>query len=216
MSPPFLAAENLTFGYLPESPIFEGWSMGFDLGETVAIIGHSGAGKSTLLYLLGLMIQPDSGWVSVAGEPVSSLSDAHRADLRAVEFGFVFQDAALDATRTVVDNIVETALYRRQDRKAALIAASELMNRFGVGLRATHKPGEISGGQAQRIALCRALLACPRIILADEPTGNLDPGTSELVITALREHAYAGSVVIVVTHDPSVADFCDRIVEVGQ
>lgn len=215
MSAPLLAAESLSFGYRSSEPIFEAWSAEFYSGETVAVTGPSGAGKSTLLYLLGLMLRPDDGHVLVRGDLVSSLPDGTRSELRAREFGFVFQDAALDPTRTVVDNIVESALYRGQSRTEALAAAEELMERFGVGLRSGHKPGQISGGQAQRIALCRALLARPKMVLADEPTGNLDLDTSKLVVSALREHAVTGAAVIVVTHDQDVARFCDRRVEVN-
>lgn len=216
MSDALLAAEDLSFSYRSGEPILSRWSAEFHTAETVAVIGPSGAGKSTLLYLLGLMLRPDSGRVRLDGEAVSMLPDARRADLRAVDFGFVFQDAALDPTRTIVDNIAETALYRGQPRQEALAAAATLMERFGVGLHPGRRPGQISGGQAQRIALCRALLASPRVVLADEPTGNLDPDTSELVVTALREHAAAGAVVIVVTHDRAVAEACDRRVEVGR
>ncbi|WP_199042532.1 ABC transporter ATP-binding protein [Glycomyces salinus] len=210
-----LAAEELSFAYRSGEPILTEWSASFYSGETVAVTGPSGAGKSTLLYLLGLMLRPGAGQVLLEGEPVSDLPDARRADLRATEFGFVFQDAALDPTRTVIDNIAETALYRGQPRAQALAAAEVLMDRFGVGLRSRHRPGQISGGQAQRIALCRALLARPAIILADEPTGNLDPDTSRLVVSVLREHAAAGNSVIIVTHNHDIAAACDRIVEVS-
>jgi ABC-type lipoprotein export system ATPase subunit len=215
MSVPVLAADEVTFGYSKVEPVFSEWSVEFHRGETVAVTGRSGSGKSTLLYLLGLMLRPDVGQILFETEPVSALSDSRRADLRACEFGFVFQDAALDPTRTVADNIVESALYRGQPRREALRAAADLMDRFDVGLRATHKPGQISGGQAQRIALCRALLGKPSVVLADEPTGNLDPETSTLVVSALREHARNGTAVVIVTHDPAVAAVCDRRVEVG-
>jgi ABC-type lipoprotein export system ATPase subunit len=175
-----------------------------------AVTGPSGCGKSTVLYLLGLMLRPSAGAVLFDGAPVHALPDRQRARLRAHGFGFVFQDAALDPTRTVLDNVVETALYRGQLRREAVVAGRRLMERFGVELRATHKPGQISGGQAQRIALCRALLAAPRVVLADEPTGNLDPRTSATVVEALREHAGTGAAVVIATHDPTVAAACDH------
>lgn len=205
-----LAAAGVTFGYPRGEPVVREWNAEFRAGTMTAVTGPSGCGKSTMLYLLGLMLRPAAGSVLFQGKPVHALHDAERARLRAHSFGFVFQDAALDPTRTVLDNVVETALYRGQPRREAVAAAHRLMERFGVGLRATHKPGQISGGQAQRIALCRALLAGPRVVLADEPTGNLDPTSSSVVVTALREHAGTGAAVVIATHDPSVAAACDQ------
>jgi ABC-type lipoprotein export system ATPase subunit len=133
--------------------------------------------------------------------------------LRANRFGFVFQDAALDATRTVVDNVIETALYRGEPREPAIRRAHALLEQFGVDLRANAKPGHVSGGQAQRIALCRALLGDPRILLADEPTGNLDPASADVVVDAFHAQAASGAAVIVVTHDPALVARCDRRIE---
>ncbi|TKJ95999.1 ABC transporter [Plantibacter flavus] len=174
-----------------------------------ALTGPSGRGKSTLLYLLGLMLQPKSGEITVEGEATSTSRDATRARIRASTFGFVFQDAALDATRTVLDNVVETTLYRRERRADATGRALALLEQFGVDVPPYRKPGQVSGGQAQRIALCRALLTEPRIVLADEPTGNLDPSSAELVIGALRAYANSGAAVALVTHSPDIAATCD-------
>lgn len=207
-----IEARDVRFGYDRAAPILEGWSATFSAGEVVAVTGPSGRGKSTLLYLLGLMLKPDSGEVLVDGESTAALRDSARAGLRASRFGFVFQDAALDATRTVIDNVVETALYRQESRKAAVERATQLLEQFGVDLRATAKPGQVSGGQAQRIALCRALLGDPHILLADEPTGNLDPASADVVVEAFHTQARAGSAVIVVTHDPTLVARCDRAV----
>jgi ABC-type lipoprotein export system ATPase subunit len=212
---PLLAAEGVSFAYRRGEPIVTGLSARFGAGTVTALTGPSGSGKSTLLYLLGLMLRPLAGEVRVAGVRVDHLPDHQRAGLRAHRFGFVFQDAALDATRTVLDNVVETSLYRRQPRRQAVASAHRLMHRFGVDVRATHRPGQISGGQAQRIALCRALLAAPQIVLADEPTGNLDPATSTTVIDALREHAAAGAAVVIATHDPAVVAACDHHLDLG-
>ncbi len=159
------------------------------------------------------MLKPGGGQVVVEGESAAQLNDRRRAQLRAERFGFVFQDAALDATRTVLDNIVETALYRGQPREPAVRRANELMAQFGVELRSSAKPGQVSGGQAQRIALCRALLNDPRIVLADEPTGNLDPSSAGVVVDALRAQARSGAAVIVVTHEPTLVATCDRKIE---
>ncbi len=208
-----LAARNISFGYVSDIPVLADWSAEFVAGEVVAITGPSGRGKSTLLYVLGLMLHTLSGQVLVNGEEVLHLNDAHRARLRAHQFGFVFQDAALDSTRTVMDNIIETALYRGQPRERAKARAQELMEQFGVALRAGAKPGQVSGGQAQRIALCRALLNDPRILLADEPTGNLDPESSDVVVDALHAQADKGAAIVVVTHDPHLVSRCDRRIE---
>jgi putative ABC transport system ATP-binding protein len=210
MASPLLEARDLSYSYNPQRPILEHWDAAFEAGEVVAITGPSGRGKSTLLYLLGMMLKPNAGQVLFQGEDSARLNDASRARLRADHFGFVFQDAALDATRTVLDNVVETALYRAEPRHDAIARAEGLLSRFGVELQARAKPGQVSGGQAQRIALCRALLYDPTVVLADEPTGNLDPASSEVVLRALHDRAGAGSVVIVVTHDPGLVAQCHR------
>ncbi|WP_282838109.1 ABC transporter ATP-binding protein [Microbacterium flavum] len=208
-----LEARELSFGYTPSLNLLSGWDAQFPAGSTTAITGPSGKGKSTLLYLLGLMLRPAGGEIVIEGVPASGGRDAVRARLRAERFGFVFQDAALDATRTVLDNVTETALYRGVSRRSVEPRARELLERFEVGVPPERKPGQVSGGQAQRIALCRALLGDPRILLADEPTGNLDPATTSVVVAALQDHASAGATVVVVTHSPEVAAACDR--EIG-
>lgn len=205
-----LEAREVSFRYLRGTPVLEGWSGAFFAGTMTALTGPSGRGKSTLLYLLGLMLRPSSGDLLVDGVETSVMRDGARAQLRAERFGFVFQDAALDATRSVLDNVIETALYRREPTRAAQARGRELLDRFGVDVPAHRKPGQVSGGQAQRIALCRALLNSPRIVLADEPTGNLDPATAKIVVGALKDHAATGATAIVVTHSPEVAAECDR------
>lgn len=209
-----LRAHELSFAYPHAAqPVVEGWSAEFPGGTTTALTGPSGRGKSTLLYLLGLMLRPDSGEIVIGETRVSTLRDSSKARLRAEHFGFVFQDAALDQTRTVMDNVTEAALYRGMRRDAAITRGRLLLDQFGVHMAAGRRPGQVSGGQAQRIALCRALLGEPRILLADEPTGNLDPSTATAVVDALREHASTGAAVIIVTHSPEVADACDRRIE---
>ncbi len=208
-----LEARDISFSYDSAYPLLDRWDAHFEGGEVVAVTGPSGRGKSTLLYLLGLMLKPQGGSVVINGEEASNLPDRQRARLRASMFGFVFQDAALDATRTVLDNVIETALYRGESRQHATRRAHELMEQFGVSLRAKAKPGQVSGGQAQRIALCRALLNDPRILLADEPTGNLDPASADVVIKAFHAQAASGAAVVVVTHDPMLVSRCDRRIE---
>lgn len=213
MSNFLLEARGVTFEYGAGISVLNDWTATFAAGEVVAVTGASGRGKSTLLYLLGLMLKPDGGSILVQGRSAAYLGDSSRAHLRANLFGFVFQDAALDASRTVMDNVIETAIYRGEPLGRARRRASELMSKFGVEGRAFHKPGQVSGGQAQRIALCRALLSDPLILLADEPTGNLDPASSGVVVNALREQANHGSTVIVASHDPELVALCDRAIE---
>jgi ABC-type lipoprotein export system ATPase subunit len=207
-----IEAVDLEFAYPRSAATIAGFTGRFEAGELVAVTGPSGCGKSTLLYLLGLMLTPRAGSLWVNGERVDQESDSTRAHRRARQFGFVFQDAALDTTRSVLDNITETALYRGQSPRQLKSSAQRLMEQFGVELRAAAKPGEVSGGQAQRVALCRALISNPCILLADEPTGNLDPSSTAVVLDGLRCHASSGATVIVVTHDASVVRACDRSV----
>ncbi|MFT4123891.1 MAG: ATP-binding cassette domain-containing protein [Microbacteriaceae bacterium] len=208
-----LAARGVEAGYPGKPPLLAHWSADFFAGETVAIVGPSGAGKSTVLYTLGLMLRPLAGEVRVHGEPASARPDAQRSRLRATTYGFVFQDAVLDPTRNVLDNVTEASLYRGEDGHELRDRAVELLERFDVSVQAASRPGQISGGQAQRIALCRALLHRPSIVLADEPTGNLDDGSARVVIAALRAEASRGAAVIVVTHDSALARECDRKIE---
>ena len=205
--------EEVTFGYKPDETIINNLSWEFASGMMTAVTGPSGKGKSTLLYLIGLLLSPWSGAIHYADVDAVRLSDVKRSAIRASRVGFVFQDAALDSTRTVLDNICESALYTRLPRRTAISRAEELMDRFEVGLRADHKPGEVSGGQAQRIALCRALINQPPVLLADEPTGNLDVRTAGVVIDAFKDHAAYGGTVIVATHDPTIVSVCDEVVE---
>jgi ABC-type lipoprotein export system ATPase subunit len=207
---PCLEARGLAFGYAKNTKLIDEWDARFDTGTMTALTGPSGRGKSTLMYLLGLMLSPSSGCVLINGIETGGLKDSELSRLRAEYFGFVFQDAALDATRTVLDNVTETALYRGVPRHTMMKTARELLDQFGVDLPPDRKPGQVSGGQAQRIALCRALLHSPSILLADEPTGNLDPASAAVVVDGLREHARNGAAVVVVTHSAEIAASCDR------
>jgi len=207
-----LSVENLSFGYRAEEPIVVDVTRSFSEGRVTAVTGPSGCGKSTFLYLLGLLLTPDSGSVCIDDVVVSGLSDADRSRLRADSVGFVFQDAILDPSRTVLDNVVEGSVYANASRGDAIERARGLMARFGVDLRETHRPGEVSGGQAQRVALCRAFLNRPNLILADEPTGNLDPAAAEVVTASLAEAAGEGATVVVATHQPELIEAADEVV----
>lgn len=196
-----LSAHDISFSYQShQPPIIEGFSHTFAPGVTL-LGGPSGCGKSTLLYLLGLMLSPTRGRVLVGGEDLSSLGDAQRSRHRAERIGFVFQDAVLDPSRTVLDNVVEAGLYSGMAKRESVRRACALLGEFGVEARERHRPGEISGGQAQRVALCRALLKGPKIVLADEPTGNLDAVSADAVWEALASAGQSGVTVVIATHD---------------
>jgi len=206
-----LEVRAVTFAYRRGGEeLFGGLSWSFAGGALTAVTGPSGRGKSTLLYLLGLMLRPTGGQVLLQGERVDALPDARRAAVRAHRVGFVFQDAALDPARRIVDSVVEPALYAGCRRGEVVGRARVLLDQLGVGQRADHRPGEISGGQAQRVAVARALVNTPVVILADEPTGNLDPGNAAVVLGALRDAARAGAAVIIATHDADVLGACDE------
>lgn len=170
-------------------------------GCVTTLSGPSGAGKSTLLYALALLLRPTSGDVLWDGRPVGRVPDGVRAQLRASRSGFVFQDAMLDPTRSVLDNVLEPSLYAGVPRREARRRALDLLDELGVAHRAGHRPGEVSGGQAQRVALCRSLVTAPRVLFCDEPTGNLDEGATQIVWSVLEEYARRGSTVVVATHD---------------
>ena len=206
-----LEVRAVTFAYRRGGEeLFGGLSWSFAGGALTAVTGPSGRGKSTLLYQLGLMLRPTGGQVLLQGERVDALPDARRAAVRAHRVGFVFQDAALDPARRIVDSVVEPALYAGCRRGEVVGRARELLDQLGVGQRADHRPGEISGGQAQRVAVARALINTPVVILADEPTGNLDQGNAAVVLGALRDAARAGAAVIIATHDADVLGACDE------
>ncbi|MET9591199.1 ABC transporter ATP-binding protein [Streptomyces sp. NPDC006516] len=205
-----LVAQNLrkTYG---STPALDGASFSVHPGEIVAVMGPSGSGKSTLLHCLAGIVTPDAGTVSYGGRELSSMSDAERSALRRSDFGFVFQFGQLVPELTCVENV---ALPLRLDgvrRKEAERTALEWMERLEVGSSAGRRPGEVSGGQGQRVAVARALAASPKVIFADEPTGALDSLNGERVMELLTESARtAGTAVVLVTHEARVAAYSDR------
>ncbi|MDR1851785.1 MAG: ABC transporter ATP-binding protein [Propionibacteriaceae bacterium] len=215
-SAPVLEARELGFTYSVKlAPVISGFTHAFMPGTLTTLTGESGCGKSTLLYVLAGMLKPSSGEVRAQGGPFSALSDAQRSSIRAARVGFVFQDAMLDPARTVIDNVCESAVFTGMNRKTAKKRGLELLERFGVANRHDHRPGEISGGQAQRVALCRALLTGPTLIFADEPTGNLDPASAQVVWEALRGQARDGCCVVVATHSPQLAEDGDERIQLA-
>lgn len=210
--PSVLGVRDLRFRYRRGGEeLFGGLTHPFTGAAITAVTGASGRGKSTLLYLLGLLLTPLTGEVLIEGQDVSRSRDAIRSAIRAERIGFVFQDSELDVNRKVIDSVLEPALYAGRTHRELAPRALQLLARFGLSDRAQHRPGQISGGQAQRLAVCRALLNDPDIVLADEPTGNLDRGNAGLVLDALRATAEAGTTVVVASHDPFVLDRVDEV-----
>jgi lipoprotein-releasing system ATP-binding protein len=209
-----LAVRDLLYQYGHDGDeLFGGLTHEFSSGALTAVTGPSGRGKSTLLYLLGLLLRPSSGEVLFDGVPVQAESDTRKSGLRARHLGFVFQDSALDTSRPLIDSVIEPALYGGTKRADAYGSALALLGQFGLAERAHHRPTEISGGQGQRAAVARALINDPQVILADEPTGNLDKASADLVLDALTNAAKAGRTVILATHDDRVVSVADVVLK---
>lgn len=186
--------------------VLNGVNVRIEQGELVSLIGASGSGKSTFLHVLGTLDAPAAGVLRFQGRSVFDMNDAQVADFRNQTIGFVFQSHYLLPEFTAVENVAMPALILRQDKKPAFTRARELLERVGLGHRADHRPGELSGGESQRVALARALMLKPALLLADEPTGNLDPSTGEGIHQLLREiNRDLGVTAIVVTHNETLA-----------
>ena len=183
-------------------------SVSVEAGEFVAVVGPSGCGKTTLLLVAGGLLRPENGEVSIDGTDPYSLSGEQRARFRAEQIGFVFQQFHLVPYLNVLDNVMAPALVTGET--SARQRAETLVERFGLADRLGHRPGQLSTGERQRVALARALLNEPRVILADEPTGNLDGDNSEQVLQALKTFADEGGAVLLVTHDPDAVAFAGR------
>jgi lipoprotein-releasing system ATP-binding protein len=180
-------------------------------GQSVALIAPSGAGKSTLLHIAGLLERPDAGEVFINDAATSALSDAARTRLRRIEIGFVYQFHHLLPEFSALENVMLPQMVRGLKKRHAEQRGRELLGYLGLKERASHRPGELSGGEQQRVAIARAVANAPRILLADEPTGNLDPRTSERVFSALTQLVRAsGLAVIVATHNMDLAARMDR------
>ncbi len=193
-------------------PALKGVSFEVAAGEFLAVVGPSGSGKSTLLHLAGALDAPSKGEVLIAGTALSGLNDAGRTALRRSTLGFVFQFFNLLPTMTALENAMMPALLAGVSPSEAEARAKELLERVGLLRRAGHRPDELSGGEMQRIALARALVTRPRLLLADEPTGNLDSKTGEEIFALIRGLATGqGTAIVMVTHDPSAAARADRV-----
>ncbi len=200
-----------------EVAVLRGASLSVKVGEVVALVAPSGAGKSTLLHIAGLLDTPDTGHVRLHGQDMGGLADKARTEVRREGVGFIYQFHHLLPEFSALENIVIPQLANGVDDAVAQARAMDLLARVGVAERADHRPAALSGGEQQRVAFCRAMANAPRLLLADEPTGNLDPATSDQVFGALMDLVRAtGLVALIATHNMDLAARMDRIVRLDQ
>ena len=192
----------------------DGIDLTIDRNEFVAIIGQSGSGKSTLMNMLGCLDVATTGQYILNGEDVSDLTDDELSDIRNKEIGFIFQGFNLIANLTAFENVELPLIYRGVGAKERERLSEEALEKVGLGHRMDHKPSEMSGGQQQRVAIARAIAQTPPIILADEPTGNLDSGSSEEILGILKKLHQEGRTVIIITHDNDIARRADRVIKI--
>ena len=202
------------YGEQPPVPALRGVSFSVRRGELVAIVGPSGSGKSTLLHVMGTLERPSSGVVRIGGVDAARLSDRELSLLRAREIGFVFQQFFLAEHATVRENVADGLLYAGVPAAERYRRADEALERVGLSERATFKPTKLSGGERQRVAIARALVGRPAIVLADEPTGNLDSTTGASIMELIRELNAAGATILMITHDAGLADQLPRQIRV--
>jgi len=211
--------KTYTLGRRNTVAALRGVDIDVEAGEMVAIMGPSGSGKSTLMNILGLLHSPDQNHgpapeLRLAGQDVAAMSDAARTQIRARKMGFVFQNFNLVPTLTALENVMLAGEYAGVRGSANRTAALDALEQVGLADRTGHRPSELSGGEQQRVAIARALASKPEIIIADEPTGNLDSGRTAEVLALLRSfNRERGQTIVMVTHDPEVGEACDRIIQ---
>jgi lipoprotein-releasing system ATP-binding protein len=197
----------------PPLTVLDGADLTIRAGEIVALVGPSGSGKSTLLQIAGLLERPDEGEVFLAGEPASGLGDKGRTLMRRRFLGFVYQYHHLLPEFSAEENVIVPQMVAGTGRRAARDRARALLDRMGLAKRGHHRPGQLSGGEQQRVAIARALANAPRVLLADEPTGNLDPNTADSVFAEfMRLVREEGLAALIATHNPDLARRMDRVV----
>jgi putative ABC transport system ATP-binding protein len=213
---PVLELDEVTkvYGADPPVPALRGVSFSVRHGELVAIVGPSGSGKSTLMHVIGTLERPTSGVVRIGGVDAAQLDDRELSQLRAREIGFVFQQFFLAEHATVRENVADGLLYAGVPAAERYKRADDALERVGLAERATFKPTKLSGGERQRVAIARALVGRPAIVLADEPTGNLDSTTGASIMALIRELNAGGATIVMITHDAGLADQAPRQIRV--
>lgn len=194
--------------------VLRGVSLDIKKGEFIAVLGPSGSGKSTLLNMMSCLDTPTSGKISFEGEDISTLSEDDLAAIRGKKIGFVFQQFNLLMHLTALENVVIPTIFQGTSKEEREKRATFLLTSVGLGSRINHRPGEVSGGEKQRIAIARALINEPDVIVADEPTGNVDSKTGEKIMGILKDLNKKGKTIIIVTHDQDLVSYVDRVINI--
>jgi putative ABC transport system ATP-binding protein len=212
---PVLELEEVvkSYGADPPIPALQGASFSVDAGELVAVVGASGSGKSTLLHVMGTLERPTSGRVAITGLDVAELGDRELAAVRATRIGFVFQRFFLAEHSSALENVADGLLYTGVPASDRREQAADALGAVGLGDRLKARPPQLSGGERQRVAIARALIGAPAIVLADEPTGNLDSTTGKQIMTVMEELNRNGATIVVITHEHAIAARCPRRIQ---